>query len=797
MDNKLQSLLNRKPLVLLDGAMGTMLQRKGLRPGERPERFLLQHPEIITAIHRQYLESGSDILYACTFGANRRKLADTGLSPTEVIRAAVGAAKRAATQFPEKEPLIALDIGPIGELLYPAGILRFEEAYELFREQIVAGVEAGADLIALETMTDLGEIRAAILAAKENSNLPVLATMTFEKNGRTFTGCPVESMAYTLEGLGVDALGINCSLGPAEIYPIAKRAAACTSLPLAIKANAGLPDPKDNSYRVNAREFAKQMEPYAKLGIRLAGGCCGTDPEYIAALQETFAHYQPALREKGKAAFCSASEVLHTDGVHIVGERLNPTGKKRFQQALIEQDLDYILAQGAAQADAGAHLLDVNVGHPGVEEPALMKRVVEELQGILSLPLQIDSSDPAAIEAGLRAFHGIGIVNSVNGDHETLTAILPLVKKYGAFVIGLTLDHNGIPRTAEDRLVIARRILDAALEAGIPREKVLIDCLTLTVSAQQEQAAETLRAVRMVREELQLKTVLGVSNISFGLPNRELLNHSFLTAAMENGLNLPIINPNISSMTAAVAAFNVLHGYDVGAQEYIARFSANESAPSPISTQSSHTLPQAVKKGLKEEARLLTEQLLQSQDAFSIIDDLLIPALDEVGEEFEKGTLFLPQLIHAAAASQEAFEVIRRKMASDGGAPVNKGKIILATVKGDIHDIGKNIVKVLLENYGYQVIDLGKDVPPETVVETAVRENVRLIGLSALMTTTLKSMEETIQQLRASGHSCKVMVGGAVLTESYAYSIGADYYAKDAKRSADIAKEVFGQEELQ
>ncbi len=793
MENKrelLQKRLKAKPYFFLDGAMGTMLQQSGLKLGERPEALCLSHPEVVEDIHRQYLESGSDMVYANTFGANAHKLAGTGLKTDEVIRAAVRAAKKAAEPF---GALTALDVGPIGELLEPAGTLTFSEAYALFREQAVAGEEAGADAVAVETMTDLSEVRAAVLAVRENTSLPVFVTMTFEENGRTFTGCSAAAMADTLTGLGVDAFGINCSLGPQEIFPIAREIASRTSLPIIVKANAGLPDPRDNTYSVTPELFAEQMKPYAELGVSIIGGCCGTTPAYIRALRETMEQIPPSRRKSFlPAGVCTPSRLVELDGVHIIGERINPTGKKRFQQALREGDLDYIAAQGVEQAEAGADILDVNVGLPGVNEPVMMERVVRRLQSVLDLPLQIDSSDPAAIESGLRACTGVAIVNSVNGEAEVLDRILPIVRKYGAFVVGLTLDSKGIPQTAEERFAIAERILEAAMHHGIPREKVLIDCLTLTVSAQQSQAAETLRAVRMVRERLGLRTVLGVSNISFGLPNRELLNHSFLSAAMENGLNLPILNPNIPSMTAAVAAFNVLHGYDRDSVRYIARFSGENAAPAAPAPSGGHDLAEAVKKGLREEAKLRTKELLETREPLDIIDGILIPALDAVGADFEKGTLFLPQLINAASASQEAFAVIKARIARSGGASISKGKVILATVKGDIHDIGKNIVKVLLENYGYRVLDLGRDVPPETITETAVRENVKLVGLSALMTTTLRSMEETIRQLRASGHACKVMVGGAVLTESYALEIGADYYAKDAKRSADIAREVLG-----
>ena len=498
MENKLQTLLKSRKFVYLDGGMGTMIQQNGLKLGQRPELFVLEHPEAVAKIHRQYLESGADVLYTCTFGANAHKLAGTGVSPAQVIKAAVSAAQKAAEGFPGPKPLIALDIGPIGELLEPAGTLSFREAYSLFREMATAGEEAGADLAVFETIADLGEMRAAVLAAKENTSLPVLATMTFEADGRTFTGCTAEAAARTLDGLGVDALGLNCSLGPGEILPIARRMAKCTAKPLAVKPNAGLPDPQDNCYHLSPADFAAQMREFAPLGIRLAGGCCGTTPEFIRELKKALEPLPcPSEREILPAAVCSPLKTVELNGVHIIGERINPTGKKRFQQALLEQDLDYILAQGVAQADAGAEILDVNVGHPGVDEPALMEKVVRELQGVLELPLQIDSSDPAAIEAGLRAFHGVAIVNSVNGEEENLRKILPLVKKYGAFVVGLTLDSRGIPQTAEERLAIARKILESALSYGIPKEKVLMDCLTLTVSAQQSQAAETLKAVQM------------------------------------------------------------------------------------------------------------------------------------------------------------------------------------------------------------------------------------------------------------------------------------------------------------
>lgn len=804
----LQHFSEENRIFYLDGAMGTMLQAAGLKLGERPEALCINEPEIVENVHRLYVESGSDIIYANTFGANAHKLEGTGYSVTEIITAALEIAKRAAGE----RAYVALDIGPIGEMLEPYGTLSFESAYEIYKEMIIAGRDAGADLVVFETMTDLYEVRAGVLAAKENCSLPVFVTMSFEKNGRTFTGTCVESMACVLEGLGADALGINCSLGPDEIFPLAKRLAASTDLPLIIKANAGLPDPETGLYNVDAEEFAASMEKFTSIGLRFTGGCCGTSPEYIKTLIE---HLSPLPFEEKipcekSSRICTPANVVTIDRVRVIGERINPTGKKRFQQALKEGDIDYILNQGIQQMDAGADILDVNVGLPEIDEPEMMVKVVKNLQSVVDIPLQIDSSDARAVEAGLRVCNGKPIVNSVNGEQEVLDRILPLIKKYGASVVGLTLDSAGIPPTAEERFAIAERIVNAALSYGIPREDVFIDCLTLTVSAQQAEAAETLKAVRMVRERLGVHTVLGVSNISFGLPYRELINHSFLMLAMGSGLDLPIINPNVESMMNAVMAFNVLNNVDKDSMKYIEKFAnytpavsvssaagsgSNGTAPSGATGADSPeagSIEHAIDKGLKEEAANAVRNLLETFDEMTIINERLIPALDRVGERFEKGTIFLPQLLNSAAAANEAFEVIKVRMAKSGNESVSKGKIILATVKGDIHDIGKNIVKVILENYGYTVIDLGKDVDPQLVVDTAIKEDVKLIGLSALMTTTLVSMEETIHALRASGHECFVMVGGAVLTPDYAEKMGADFYARDAKESADIAKKILG-----
>ena len=776
--------------LFLDGAMGTELQAAGLKLGERPELLCFTDPDTVAAIHRRYIQAGSRVIYSNTFQANAHKLAGTGCTVPQVVTRGIQVARQAAAGT---DTLVAFDCGPIGTLLEPLGTLRFEEAYELYREMVTAAQSAGADLIVFETFTDLYDMKAAVLAAKEHTNLPILSTMSFEANRRTFTGCTVPSMALTLEGLGVDALGFNCSLGPAEILPLVEELVQWTALPVVVKPNAGLPDPSTNRYTITPEEFARLLVPYTELGVRILGGCCGTAPDFIRALRETLGTVPPEAPErKLRRGVCCPGQVAELNGVRVVGERINPTGKKRFQQALREHDLDYILSQGIAQQDAGADILDVNVGLPGIDEAAMMVDAVKAIQAVIPLPLQIDSTDPAVIEAGLRCCNGKAIVNSVNGSREALENILPVVKKYGAAVVGLTMDENGIPETAQQRMDIARRILEAALACGIPREDVFIDCLTLTVSAQQEQARETLEAVRRVTQELGLHTMLGVSNISFGLPERIRITENFLIQAMYCGLDLPILNPNQTRMMDAVAAFRVLSGEDRDSAAYIERFANTEPAAAPAATPAQMDLETAVARGLKAECAQLTEQLLETREPLDIINERLIPALDQVGRRYEAGTIFLPQLINSANASSEAFEVIKRHILSQGGRQVSKGKIILATVQGDIHDIGKNIVKVILENYGYQVIDLGRDVPPERVVETAIREDVRLVGLSALMTTTVPSMASTIRALRESGHPCKTLVGGAVLTPEYAAEIGADYYAKDAKQSADIAREVLG-----
>lgn len=776
-----------KKRIILDGGMGTMLQAAGLGLGERPEIFGLEHPETVEKIQKSYVEAGSEVLYANTFGANAHKLSGTGHTVKEVIMANVAIARRAAAG----RARVALDVGPIGELLEPLGTLAFEEAYGIFAEMVEAGVSAGVDLIVFETMTDLYEIKAAVLAAKEHSSLPVWATMSFEASGRTFTGTTVASMAMTLTGLGVDALGINCSLGPKELLPLVKELRTWTNLPLIVKPNAGLPDPATGEYGMGAEEFGNYMKLFPQAGASILGGCCGTNPDFIrAVVRMTEQNQSPetSLRH----GVCCAGGAAEFGGVLVIGERINPTGKKRFQQALRDGDMNYIMERAIEQADAGADILDINVGLPGIDEAEMMRKVVKAVQSVVSLPLQIDSTDASAIEAGLRACNGRAIVNSVNGEPEVLKKILPLVKKYGAAVVGLTMDRKGIPETVEDRIRIAEKILKAAQEYGICKEDVLIDCLTLTISAQQDQAAKTLQAVRYVHETMGLHCVLGVSNISFGLPERIHITESFLTQAMCCGLDFPIVNPNQKEIMDAVYAYRALSGEDKDAASYIERFANVEKIPEAAGKTPEMTIETAILKGLKQETAELTKKLLETMSEMNIINEKLIPALDIVGEKYEKQEIFLPQLINAANAACAGFDLIKERIAGQGGSSVSKGKIVMATVEGDIHDIGKNIVRVVLENYGYQVIDLGRDVPAEAVADAAARENVSLVGLSALMTTTVPSMQKTIAAIRERGLSCKVFVGGAVLTKDYAMKIGADYYAKDAKASVDIAREVFG-----
>ena len=807
-------LFNQPNTILLDGGMGTMLQAAGMKLGTRPEDLNIENPELIRSIHAKYAAAGSRVVNANTFGASPHKLADSKYTLEEVITAGIANCKQAVAPY---GALVTLDVGPLGELLEPSGTLAFEDAVAEYGRIVRAGVAAGADILYFETFTDLYEMKAALLAAQENSTLPIMASMSFEANGRTFTGCTVESFAATARGLGANAVGINCSLGPKEIFPMAKRLAEAVpgDFPVFVKPNAGLPRADGSGYDITPQLYAMQMKPYRELHLFAAGGCCGTTPEFIQMLNGVFADCKPGRPEHPMlSVICSPVDCVNVDGITVVGERINPTGKKRFQQALRDGDMNYILEQAVSQAEAGAQILDVNVGAPGVDEPALMEQVVKALQSVVSLPLQLDSSHAEALERGLRVYNGKPIVNSVNGEPEVLEKVLPLCKKYGAAVVGLAIDERGIQPKAEDRVAIARRIKKAALEAGIPQEDIYIDCLTLTASAQQEDVLATVQALHTCKTELGVRTILGVSNISFGLPCRPYLNTTFLTMAMYAGLDLAIMNPSSEEMMAAVYAYNVLTNRDKQSGRYIARYAdqvpasaalakamqdkaasgvpAAAEAAGPAVSGPYAPLMKAVEQGLKGEAAACTKALLAEKEPLELVDEALIPALDIVGVKYEKGKLFLPQLLQAASAAQSAFDEIKTAIAQRGGAGASKGRIVLATVKGDVHDIGKNIVKVILENYGFEVIDLGRDVPVETVVETVREKDVHLVGLSALMTTTLKSMEETIAALHAAKLDCKVMVGGAVLTPEYAEKIGADWYAKDAKQSADIAKEFFG-----
>ncbi|WP_251861708.1 homocysteine S-methyltransferase family protein [Clostridium sp. Marseille-Q2269] len=779
--------------LIFDGAMGTMLQKAGLKISDLPEDLNIKQPEKIINIHKKYIDAGAQVVTTNTFGANELKLKTSEFSVENIIDAAINNVKVAKGN---KEILIALDIGPIGQLLEPMGTLKFEEAYEIFKKQVVQGKKSGADIILIETMTDLYEAKAAILAVKENTDLPVFCTMTFEKNKRTFTGCTPLSMVLTLEGLGVDALGINCSLGPNELGDIVDELIKYSSIPVMVQPNAGLPKVinEETIYDVKPKEFADFQKSIVEKGVRIVGGCCGTTDKFIKEISCALTNVKvKKLEQKNITGVCSATNAVLIDGVKIIGERINPTGKKLFKEALKNNDIDYILKEAINQVEAGADLLDVNVGLPEIDEEETIKKVIKEIQSIIDTPLQIDSNNPKVIESALRLYNGKAIVNSVNGEDKILENVLPLIKKYGAAVVGLTLDDKGIPKKAEERLKIAKKIVNKALEYGIRREDVFIDCLVLTASAQQEEIRETLKAVTLVKDKLGVKTVLGVSNISFGLPNRELINKTFLAMSLNSGLDLPILNPNNKEMINIINAFKVLNNEDKGSVNYIETYGNKDIKHNGPKTENHDlTLKEMVVKGIKEEAYNKTKELLKDREELSIINKELIPALDEVGDKYEKGIIFLPQLIQSAETVKKSFGAIKENFKDSNSPKISKGKILIATVKGDIHDIGKNIVKVILENYGFDILDLGKDVEEERIVEEAKKNNIKLVGLSALMTTTVKSMENTIKLLRERGVDCKVFVGGAVLNEEYAQMIKADYYAKDAKEAVDIAKRFFG-----
>ncbi len=786
-----------KELLFFDGGMGTLLQKEGLMPGELPEVWNMEHSEVIQKIHESYFRAGSNIVLTNTFGANAIKFHSETYSLREVVDKAVENVRKAAKSAfkNNQEYYVALDVGPTGKLLKPMGDLGFEDAYHAFKEVVVYGEKAGVDLIHIETMSDTYEVKAAVLAAKENTNLPVFATLIFDEKGKLLTGGDVPSVVALLEGLRVDALGINCGMGPVQVIPILREIAKYTSLPIIVKPNAGLPKQKNGEtyYDVSPERFAEALKEIVLNGACLIGGCCGTTPEHISAMVQACKNMdilKPSPKSDTIVSSYGKAVCLSEEPI-IIGERINPTGKSRFKQALKEHDLDYILKEGITQQEKGAHILDVNVGLPDIDEVSMMKEVVTELQSVTSLPLQIDTVNADALEAAMRIYNGKPMVNSVSGKQESMDTVFPLVKKYGGVVVGLTLDENGIPESAKGRVEVAGKIITEAAKYGIDKKDIVIDVLTMTISSEPNSANVTLEALAEVKKRYGVKTVLGVSNISFGLPNRPIINANFYTMAMQSGLTAGIINPSSEEMMRSYYSYRALMGFDKHCENYIERCNKVDSVNQKVVSGVQMDLKTVIVKGLKDEAFVCAKELVKSEKPLDIIHEHLIPALDAVGKGFEQGTVFLPQLLMSADAAKNAFAVLKEHMASEGQEQEKKEKIILATVKGDIHDIGKNIVKVLLENYGYDVIDLGKDVAPEKIVERAVLDNVKLIGLSALMTTTVVSMEETIKLLREKVPDCKVMVGGAVLNQEYADMIGADFYGKDAMQSVYYAQDYF------
>ena len=780
-------------ILIFDGAMGTMLQKEGLPIGDNPEIFGIKNPHKLLKIHKKYLEAGSNVLTTNTFGCNELKVNKLGYTVEEVIDRAVSIAKQAIEESDKSKPrFVALDIGPIGEMLEPMGTLSFDRAYEIFKRQVIQGEKSGADLIIIETMMDLYEAKAAVLAAKENTNLPVICTMTFDENGRSFTGCLPEAMVATIEGLGVDALGVNCSLGPKQLLPIVKTITELANVPVIVQANAGLPVIKEGQaiYEMNDEEFFQGVKNFVDLGVSIIGGCCGTNETFIKKICDNIEKLQKKEPKRRKSTIvCSAVKYIDIQGPAIVGERLNPTGRQLLIDAYVSGNNDYVINLALEQSNEGSEILNVNVGVPDLDEERAMKRVIKGIQEVVDVPLQLDSSNVKALEAGLRYYNGRTIVNSVNGKEKSLETILPIVKKYGACLVGLTLDENGIPSTAEGRFNIAKKIVERAEQYGIKRQDIFIDCLSLTVSAQQDEAMETIKAIKMVKENLGCKTILGVSNISFGIPNRKALNNTYLNLALGAGLDLAIINTEDRTMVESIDAYKVISNMDKGCLDYIEKFKfvSNDNKTKERKNYDNLTLEDAIERGLKEEAKDLTLKILESHDEHFVLDKVLIPALDVVGTKYDKGELFLPQMIQAAETVKVSLNIIKERLSKNNNTS-SKGKIIVATVQGDIHDIGKNIVKIMLENYGYEVIDLGKDVPIEEVVKRAKEENIQLIGLSALMTTTVENMKKTIKALKENNINARVFVGGAVVTEEYAQKINADYYSKDAKSAVEIAK---------
>ncbi len=785
-------------IVCLDGGMGTILQSMGLKPGEKPETWNISHPDIIKDIHKAYFDAGSNVVNTNTFGANILNFSHSQLD--DIICHAVNNAKNARNEsINDGEKFIALDIGPSGKLLKPYGDFDFEDAVALFAETVKLGVKYGVDLIMIETMNDSYETKAALLAAKENSNLPVIVSNAYGEDGKLMTGASPEAMVAMLEGMGADAIGANCSLGPKQLIPVVERLLECASVPVILKPNAGLPKTINGEtvFDVTPAEFAEEIASLVKKGVRLAGGCCGTTPEHIINLTEKIKNIKPvAITYKNDTVVSSYIHTVKFDSSPIlIGERINPTGKKRFKQALIENDIDYILNEGLAQQEKGVHILDVNVGLPDIDEKKMLVDCVCELQAIINLPLQIDTADFLAMEAALRRYNGKAMINSVNGKEESMKAIFPLVKKYGGVVVALTLDENGIPSTAEERVAIAKKIIKTADEYGISKKDIVFDTLAMTISADNNAASVTLDAMKSIKNDLGCHTSLGVSNISFGLPNRDAINGTFFALALENGLSAAIMNPYSADMMKTYYTYRALRGFDENCTDYINcadSFITNtptQSSKPASSTDMKSALQNAIVKCLKEQAGEITKDLLCSTQPLDIVQNEIIPALDIVGKGFENKTVYLPQLLMSAEAAKSAFEIIKAQL-STSSKSANKGKFIIATVHGDIHDIGKNIVKLLLENYGFDVTDLGKDVPPEVIVDEAIKQHAPLVGLSALMTTTVPAMEETIRILKEKAPWCKTVVGGAVLNKEYAKKIGADKYCKDAMEAVRYVEEI-------
>ncbi len=780
--NIINELLQNK-IIILDGAMGTMLQQSGLKVGAKPEMLNIENPQLIEDIHIKYLKAGADIIYTNTFGANKFKMSKYPYK--QAILAGIECARRATEQV--GRGYIAYDMGSVGELVEPLGKVTFDEVYDAYAEQVEL-VADKVDLFVIETMSDLYELKAGVLAVKENCDKPIMVTMSFDEKGRTFAGCPVEAMIATMQGLGVDALGLNCSLGPKQLGGVVKRLVERSNLPIIVKPNAGLPTIRNGNteFDLTPQEFVSSMVEYAQMGVQIVGGCCGTDDRYISLLAQSVAPIKPKKPSaKHRVCVASSTKYVELDCPKIVGERINPTGKKLMKQAILDKDFSYIVSQAVEQADAGADILDINMGMPNIDEVDMMKKAVKVVQSVVDLPVQIDSSDAKALEIGLRYASGKPIINSVNGEDEVMDKIFPLAKRYGALVVGLTLDKNGVPKTVEKRVEIARKIVEKARKYGISNQDIIIDTLTLTVGAEQDQALNTLKALSTVKQELGVKTALGVSNISFGLPERNTVNRTFLTMALTCGLDLAIINPNLAPMKESFLAYNLLANIDPNGEQYIQQMSQVQAEQTQVATDK--TLGECIMQSLKSQAEKITKELLTTMGGLEIVDKYVIPTLNEIGDRYDKGTLFLPQLISSAEVAKAVCDLVKASMPSGGS---NKAvTIMVASVEGDVHDIGKNIVKTVLENYGYNIIDLGRDVAVEVVAEQVKERHPQVLGLSALMTTTVKNMERTIKAVKAVDKDCFVCVGGAVLTQEVAEEIGADAYSKDPRELVRILEE--------